>query len=351
MVPVVRMIPMSQIVLDEDLYPKVHTLRIIPLREIMPSPYQHRKSFDPVKLEELARSILQDGLISPILVRLVGPVAHPRKASRSGKRAHVRRTDRHFELIAGERRLRAIREYTDWPTIEAKIIEIDDRGARRISAVENIQREDLTVFETIEAIVALVDAELYDDLGYISMGSNSVERVRTLLGKLDSVRSSQERGSEVSDLSKKLFHRFVEQVDGIFKNLPKPLEWRSFYTHDLNLLVDICDEVQEASIQHDLNKSQIRALAKLNAASEHEFQEIVNPQRSANRALSDFSATEIEAIANKEIQKQVLAEQAESRSMPALSSEVKILLQARLGIPEERIARRLKINQYHCHPW
>jgi len=70
---------MSQIVLDEDLYPKVHTLRIIPSREIMPSPYQHRKSFDPVRLEELAQSIIQDGLISPILVRPV---------------------DKHFEIIA-----------------------------------------------------------------------------------------------------------------------------------------------------------------------------------------------------------------------------------------------------------
>ncbi|GAF75534.1 unnamed protein product, partial [marine sediment metagenome] len=68
-------------------------------------------------------------------------------------------------------------------------------------------------------------------------------------------------------------------------------------------------------------------------------------QPSANRALSDFSATEIEAIANKEIQKEVLAEQGRSRIMPHLSSEVKILLLDRLGIPDERIAERLKINR------
>ena len=86
----------------------------------------------------------------------------------------------------------------------------------------------------------------------------------SLLAKLDSVRSSQERGSEVSSQSKALFHKFVEQVDQIFQNLPKSLEWRSFYTHDLTLLVDICKEVQNISIQHNLNKSQTRALAKLN---------------------------------------------------------------------------------------
>jgi len=112
------------------------------------------------------------------------------------------------------------------------------------------------------------------------------------------------------------------------------------------------------SHQGRLNKSQTRALAKLNAVSESEFQRIVNPQPSsqqiepssdnqpsANRALSNFSATEIEAIANKEIQKEALAEQGRSRVMPSLSSEVKTLLLDSLGIPDERIAERLKINR------
>jgi len=148
------------------------------------------------------------------------------------------------------------------------------------------------------------------------------------------------------------------QVEKIFKNLPKPLEWRSFYDNDLPLLMDICKEVQDISIQHNLNKSQTRALAKLNAVSESEFQRIVNPlpssqkiepssdnQPSANRVLSDFSATEIEKIANKEIQKEALAERSRSRVMPSLSSELKTLLLDSLGIPDERISERLKINR------
>ena len=142
-------------------------------------------------------------------------------------------------------------------------------------------------------------------------------------------------------------NRLIEMrdVEKIFQKLPKPLDWRSFYNNDLNLIVDICMEVQDASIQHNLNKSQTRALAKLNAISESEFRGIVNPLPSASRGLSDFSATEIEAIANKEIQKQALAEQAELRKTPSLSSEGKILLQHRLGIPDERKAKRLKINR------
>jgi hypothetical protein len=132
-------------------------------------------------------------------------------------------------------------------TIQARILTVDDIGARRMSAAENALREDLTVFESIEVTVELVDAELVGDEKYVSMGPNPIDRVKVLLGKLDSVRSSQERGSEVSGLSKTLFHKFMEQGDGIFKSLPKPLEWRSFYNNDLNLLVDICMEVQDAA--------------------------------------------------------------------------------------------------------
>jgi len=97
--------------------------------------------------------------------------------------------------------------------------------------------------------VKLVNAELIGDKKYASMGKNPVDRVKTLLGKLDSVRSSRERGSEVSNLSKALLRKFAQQVEKIFKNLPKPLEWRSFYRHGLPLLMDICKEVHDASIR------------------------------------------------------------------------------------------------------
>jgi len=63
-------------------------------------------------------------------------------------------------------------------------------------------------------------------------------------------------------------------VEKIFKNLPKSLEWRSFYNNDLPLLMDFSEEVQEVSIQHRLNRSQTRALEKLRAASEQEFQRL-----------------------------------------------------------------------------
>ncbi len=141
-------------------YPKTHILRAIPLKDIVPSPFQRRTDFDPDKLEDLAKSIMTVGLIYPILVRPVSPPACQKNACTSGNRAQARRAGKYLELIAGERRSRAIRDCTDMQTIEAKIIETDDIGARRLSAAENIQREDLTAFEIIEAIVELIDSEL-----------------------------------------------------------------------------------------------------------------------------------------------------------------------------------------------
>ena len=337
MVQATRKIPVSQIILDGEIYPRNHALKTLPLKDIAPSPYQQRKSFDPEKLKELAQSIMQDGLIAPILVRPSGEG---------------------FELIAGERRCRAIRDYTDKQTIEARVIAIDDRGARRLSVAENLQREDLTVFETIEAIVEIVDADLIDNREYVSMGKSSVDRVEALLGKLHSITNSKDRGSQVSQEGKLLLDTFVQQVEEVFKKLPKPLEWRSFYRHDLNLIVDTAQEVRKVSIQHKLNKSQTWALEKLHRVSKSQFkafiQESPEPRTKeqgsdgpspSKGSLGDFSAAEIETITEKEIKKQALAKQKRARETVPLLSKVKALFMNRLGIPTEVIASNLGINR------
>ena len=71
-----------------------------------------------------------------------------------------------------------------------------------------------------------------------------------------------------------MLNKFVQQVEKIFKNLPKSLDWLSFLNHDLPLVIDFCKDVQEASIQNGLNGAQTRALAKLKAASNVEFQRL-----------------------------------------------------------------------------
>lgn len=108
----------------------------IPIDQISPSIYQPRINIDPQALEELASSIKEKGVIQPIIVRSLG-------------------TDR-YELIAGERRLRACKMagLTEVPAI---IKEVNDVDAMEIAITENIQREDLNPIELARAYLALMD--------------------------------------------------------------------------------------------------------------------------------------------------------------------------------------------------
>jgi len=77
----------------------------------------------------------------------------------------------------------------------------------------------------------------------------------TLLCKLDFVRRSKDRGYEISDQVTMTSHKFMGRVEQMFRNLPNPLEWRTFYNNDLPLLIDFCKNVREASVEHHLKES------------------------------------------------------------------------------------------------
>jgi len=239
--------------------PYNNKMELIATQKIDTSPFQKRKYFDEEKLKELAASIEREGLIEPIITR-------PK-----GKR---------YELIAGERRLRAVKKYTKLKEIQAKIIIVDDLKARRISAAENLQREGFSAIETIEAIVEIIDAELIEDKEYAAMDNTPEGRVKTLLGKLHSIAISKKRGSNVPKNGISLYNKFVKQVEEIFKKLPKPLEWISFYVNDLPLITDICEEIRKISVENQLNKSQTKAITDIKNTSEKAFQDIVNKAKS-----------------------------------------------------------------------
>ena len=303
---------------------------VIDVDKIKPSPYQVRRFFDEDKKKGLAQSIQRDGLIQPIVVR---------------------RKNGHSELIAGERRVQAIRDYTGIKSLAARVVEASDIQARRIAAAENFQREDLTAIESVEAIVELIDAELIEDKQYASMGKSPTDRVKTLLGKLDSLRASKKRGSRVSSPSKQLFHSSVEQLEEIFKSLPKPLEWRSFYNHHLPILLDINEEVRKVSNQNRLTRAQIRALKKLKDVSPEEFQRVTGNGRESSKTvigskskkstqvdLKDLSSREIEGIAEKAAKKKSLTELNRPRVSPSFKEAPAIVMMSRMRIPAEGIS-------------
>ncbi len=103
--------------------------------EISPNPFQPRRIFAEEELEELSRSIRENGIIQPLLVR---------------------RKDTGYELIAGERRLRAAAA-AELKTVPVVLKEISDRELLELSIIENIQRENLNPMEESMAYKRLMD--------------------------------------------------------------------------------------------------------------------------------------------------------------------------------------------------
>lgn len=105
------------------------------VNEIIGSPYQPRTIFDDNRIDELCQTIKTHGVIQPIVVR-----------QRNGK----------YEIIAGERRWRAVKKL-GMSTIPGIIREINDSQAASISLIENLQREGLTAIEEAYAYQKLID--------------------------------------------------------------------------------------------------------------------------------------------------------------------------------------------------
>ena len=108
----------------------------LPISQVESCAGQPRKHFDQEKLEELAESIRQHGIIQPLTVRKLS----------SG----------YYQIIAGERRWRAAR-LAGLTEVPAVIIEADDRKAMELAMIENLQREDLSPMEEAEGYKMLVE--------------------------------------------------------------------------------------------------------------------------------------------------------------------------------------------------
>src|SRR5690242_3631570 len=103
------------------------------VERIAPGPFQPRQHFDPERLQELTRAIQSQGIIEPLIVR--------RTSTGDGEFDGDR-----FELIAGERRLRAARA-AGLESVPVIVRDLDDRAALEMSLVENLAREELNAVE------------------------------------------------------------------------------------------------------------------------------------------------------------------------------------------------------------
>ncbi len=120
----------------ETVKPVADTIGTVPVDEVTSNPYQPRKEFDSQALEELAQSIRQQGVITPITVR--------------------RMPDGSYQLIAGERRLKASR-MAGLKEVPAYIRTATDNQMMEMALVENIQRSELSAMEVALAYRSLIE--------------------------------------------------------------------------------------------------------------------------------------------------------------------------------------------------
>ncbi len=143
----------------------------VAIDRVIPNPYQPRKVFSDAALQELADSILEHGLMQPITVRMIG---------------------NSYELIAGERRLKASK-LAGLETIPAVIVEVTTKDSAVLALIENLQRENLNFLEESQAY-----HKIMQDYGYTQ------QELAATLGKNQSTVANKLRVLKLSPMVQKL---------------------------------------------------------------------------------------------------------------------------------------------------
>lgn len=196
---------------------KSNEIQDIPVNEIRPNPYQPRKTFNEDALRELSESIKNHGVFQPIIVK---------------------KGIRGYDLIAGERRLRASK-MAGLDKIPAIVKDFSDDEMREIALLENIQRENLTAIELAWAYKGIIDnldirqedlalkigksrSHITNTLGLLNLPEEVQKMI--LNGELSMgharVLSKMEDESKITDLAKKIINEglSVHEIENISKN-------------------------------------------------------------------------------------------------------------------------------------
>lgn len=252
---------------DEDFITDENLLTV-DLDKLMAREDQPRKSFDDDSLKELANSIKADGVIQPIVVRKV---------------------DDRYEIIAGERRFRASK-LAGLEKVPVVVKNVNDRKARELALVENIQREDLNPIEEAISLKTLMEEykltqqELSDIIGksrsyiannlrllnlsdhikeYLIRGELSPSQGRTLL----SLETDEERNKYLDKL-------LVKEVN--IRDVEKKAKQNKNKTEDI-FIKDICErltEVLDAKVK--INEKKKGGQIEISYLNEADLQRIID---------------------------------------------------------------------------
>ena len=148
----------------------------LPVNEIEENPFQPRRDFSDVEIASLAESLKEHDMLQPVLVRRV-----------AGR----------YQLISGERRLRAAR-HAGWTTIPARLRDADDRLVAELAIVENLQRKDLNPVEKALSFKRYLDEHrcTQDDLARrLKIDRSTIANLMRLLELPDSILAGLRKGT------------------------------------------------------------------------------------------------------------------------------------------------------------
>ncbi|OKH47673.1 hypothetical protein NIES2101_23330 [Calothrix sp. HK-06] len=196
---------------------------LIPLNDIVRPASQPRRYFDEEKIQSLAESISNDGLLEPIVVRKL----------ENGT----------YELVAGERRLRACQKLQK-QEVPANVIECDNIQANRIRLIENLQREDLNTYE--------------ETIGILELLAILLEKQETEIIKLLHVMHDADKGKTPQNV---LGSAESKVIQDLFHKLGK-ITWQSFLTARVPIL-KLHDDIKEVLAKGQLEYTKALAISKI----------------------------------------------------------------------------------------
>ena len=237
--------------------------------KIQPDPQQPRKTFDPVKLQELAEDIKQNGLIQPIIVRM------------SGVGEYI--------VIAGERRLKAA-QMLNQAKIKAIIAkDYTDEQVGYIQMAENMKRDDLRFYEMAEFIIGRIDAgekqsTVADKLG---MSKSDVTRYMAWKDAPDFLKDAKDKFNSIRTFAD------MASLAGEYPDAVKDyLKSKEDFVTRANVK-DLRKSIEEPEIQ--IQEKQENAAAVITGEVPDE-----NVTDSERRAISEYEAAENESAVSEE---------------------------------------------------
>ena len=218
----------------------------ISLQQIVLPSNQPRRYFDPDKLEQLTRSVIEHGILEPLLVRAL--------------------PDERYELVAGERRYRAALDagLTEVPVV---LKELTDSEARQLALVENLQREDLNPVEETEGILQLLALTLEIE----------TTEVVSLLYQMQNATARKITDNVISNSK-------IESVNKVFTGLGK-MNRESFTANRLPLL-RLPEDILEALRSGQIEYTKAKAIARVK--DEATRAELLDSARANSLSLSQI---------------------------------------------------------------